>query len=501
MVYFKYEVKFLQLFLKNIFLGMGQKGWLFMFQENRKIKKTNIEYVLYDNPYFYKPMDEEKASEEEINLAAFLCMLYGQNGEKDHICLAQKNGNEFEQFFIRPSNFLYMHKLIGQEDLYASVNTFHNGIRREGRARQLNALYLDFDFYKIEKYKHKTPQEFTEVLNEEFKDFIPPSFYVTSGRGVYAYWLLNDTWATEKSKKLYKKIMESMVKKFKEYGADPCATDVTRVLRLPSTINSKSKIWEYGQVILPHSVNEELMEYAQNPFKYEMKEFTEILWAESKKTEKKTTVKKIKKEKNNKITLLFTIKNLYYTRAKDIEKIVEMRKGKKQEGNRELMLFLFKFYLLLNGEDVERVQEKVINLNKKFIDPLNEKELNEALGSADKNAKLYFNLKEKYNKDTDGDINKYLQKNGFYAYSNKKIIEILGITPDEMGELKTLINKEEKQKRNTENHRKAYIKKENKKNKIEKEKEEILKLKKEGYTNSEISKNLGISLASVKRRL
>lgn len=472
-----------------------------MLNENKKFKKTNIEYVLYDNPYFYKPMDEEKASEEEINLAAFIQMLYGQNDEKDHICLAQKNGVEFEQFFVKPSNLPYAYKLVGQEDLYSSVNTFYNGIRREGCTRRLNALYLDFDFYKIEEYADKTPQEFIRILNEEFKDFIPPSFYVTSGRGVYAYWLLNDTYATEKSKKLYKKIMESMVKKLKKYGADPCATDVARVLRLPSTINSKSKIWEYGQVILSHNVNEELMEYAQNPHRYEMKEFTEILWVESEKTEKKTTVKKIKKEKSNKVTPLFTIKNLYYSRAKDIQKIVEMRKGKKQEGNRELMLFLFKFYLLLNGEDTGQAQEKVINLNKKFIDPLNEKELNEALGSAGKNAKLYFNLKEKYNKDTDGDINKYLQKNGFYAYSNKKIIKILGITQEEMGELKTIINKEEKQKRDTKRHKEVYVKKENKKNKIEKEKEEILKLKKEGYTNSEISKNLGISLASVKRRL
>ena len=45
-------------------------------------------------------------------------------------------------------------------------------------------------------------------------------------------------------------------------------------------------------------------------------------------------------------------------------------------------------------------------------------------------------------------VSKYLQKNGFYAYSNKKIIEILNVTQEEMGELKTLINKEEKQKRN-----------------------------------------------------
>lgn len=284
---------FLQIFLKNIFFKDGAGRLTFMLSENRKIEKTNIEYVLYDNPYFYKSADEERASEEEINLAAFLRMMYGQNDEKDHICLAQKNGNNFEQFFIRNSNFLYMYKLVGQEDLYASVNTFYNTMRREGCARRLNALYIDFDFYKIEKYSSKTPQQFIEILDEEFKDFITPSFYVTSGRGVYAYWLLNDTYATEKSKKLYKKIMESMVKKFREYGADPCATDVARVLRLPSTINSKSRIWKYGQVILPYNVNEELFEYAQNPFRYEMKEFTEILWVESEKTEKKTTIKKV----------------------------------------------------------------------------------------------------------------------------------------------------------------------------------------------------------------
>lgn len=70
-----------------------------------------------------------------------------------------------------------------------------------------------------------------------------------------------------------------------------------------------------------------------------------------------------------------------------------------------------------------------------------------------------------------------------------------------MGELKTIINKEEKQKRNTENHRKAYVKKESKKNKIEKEKEEILKLKKEGLTHEEISRKLGISAKTVQRRV
>ena len=73
-----------------------------------------------------------------------------------------------------------------------------------------------------------------------FNKSIPrPNLIIDSGRGLYLIWLLNSV--PSKALPLWKSIEEYLYSVLKPFGADRQALDPTRVLRVPGSINSKSK--------------------------------------------------------------------------------------------------------------------------------------------------------------------------------------------------------------------------------------------------------------------
>lgn len=472
---------------------------------NAKIKMNNIEKTLYKNKY----IDKEK----ERELAIYLNLLHGDIERNDNICLLQINRNFTEQLFINCYDMINLINIIREKDMYISVNTFHIKKRAEKTAKKLNALFLDLDYYNIDKLKNKKPEEIIELLKAEFEGMPAPSFFVVSGKGLYVFWLLNNTFATEKSRNLYKKIQESLCNKFTSFGADIKAKDIARVLRIPTTINSKNN--KQARLIMPKEIKEDEFEYSLNPYKYELSDFFEILFANNNKYNKKVisqSKKKIRKKNMKKITKLNTIKNLYYNRAKDIEKIVELRKGVKQEGKRDMILFIYRLNLLLCNITEEESLKMTLLLNNKFVDSLNERYVIKATESAVNNVDKYKIAMSEYDKSTDGELKEYLSAQGIYIYKNQTIIDALEITSDEMLILSTLIDATEKKMRariskkinynkekRAEKHKKEYKKQTLKKDKISKIEQKIIKLKSQNLTRKEIIKKLKIKESTYKR--
>jgi hypothetical protein len=79
-----------------------------------------------------------------------------------------------------------------------------------------------------------------------------PSVIISSGRGLYAKWYYTTPIPAAAGRRAVA-VNRALVDALKDFGADPKSTDVSRVLRLPGSINSKSGraveiVWQSGKV-------------------------------------------------------------------------------------------------------------------------------------------------------------------------------------------------------------------------------------------------------------
>ena len=339
-----------------------------------------------------------------------------------------------------------------EENIYITLNTFFKPYRRLECIKELNALFIDLDYYKT---KFTKEQIIMNLEENYFNKTIPATNYILdSGRGLALIWLINKV--PSKALPLWKAIEEYLYNKLKEFGADRQALDATRILRVPGSINSKSK-----------TVVSIIDEY---DYIYDLREIQKEFLPELKPKEKK-------KGRSKKINYIYRERSLYYARIQDITKLCELREYD-LKGHREIILFLYRYYLCSFTEDVQKALEDVLELNSMFIAPLKENEVIRATRSAEKC---------------------YLDKNKEYKYKNDTLIELLEITEYEETKMSTIISKNEYKRRNNEYNKKKYQEKLKEEGKLSKKaevkvrREKIKDLLAEGLSQKEIYSLLKIS--------
>lgn len=338
------------------------------------------------------------------------------------------------------------------ENIYITLNTFYKPYRRLECIKELNGVYIDLDYYKT---KYTKDQIIMNLEENYFNKIIPATNYILdSGRGLALIWLINKV--PSKALPLWKAVQEYLYIQLKEFGADRQALDATRILRVPGSINSKSKtvvsiIGEYDYI-------------------YDLREIQKEFLPELKPKEKK-------KGRPKKINYIYRERSLYYARIQDITKLCELRKYDLR-GHREIILFLYRYYLCSFTEDTKKALEDVLELNSMFISPLKENEVIRATRSAEKC---------------------YLDNNKEYRYKNDTLIDLLEITEDEETQMSTIISKTEYKRRNNEYNKKKYkekLKAEgklSKKEEVKVRREKIKDLLAEGLSQKEIYNLLKIS--------
>ena len=338
------------------------------------------------------------------------------------------------------------------ENIYITLNTFFKPYRRLECIKELNALFIDLDYYKT---KFTKEQIIMNLEGNYFNKIIPATNYIIdSGRGLALLWNINKV--PSQALPLWKAIEEYLYNQLKEFGADRQALDATRVLRVPGSINSKSK-----------TVVSIIDEY---DYIYDLREIQKEFLPELKPKEKK-------KGRSKKINYIYRERSLYYARIQDITKLCELREYDLR-GHREIILFLYRYYLCSFTEDVQKALEDVLELNSMFIAPLKENEVIRATRSAEKC---------------------YLDKNKEYKYKNDTLIELLEITEYEETKMSTIISKNEYKRRNNEYNKKKYqekLKEEgklSKKEEVKVRREKIKDLLAEGLSQKEIYSLLKIS--------
>ena len=343
-----------------------------------------------------------------------------------------------------------------EDNVYITLNTFYKTYRRIEYLKELKALFIDLDTYKT----GFTKEQILMNLNENYfgKNIPIPNLIIDSGRELYLIWLIKKV--PSMALPLWKAAEEYFYKTLKEFGADRQALDETRILRVPGSINSKSK-----------TVVSILDEY---DYIYDLREIQNGFLPELKPYEKK-------KGRPSKINFIFRERSLYFGRIQDIIKLCELREYD-LKGHRELILFLYRYYLCSFSEDVQKALDDVIELNNRFRQPLRENEAIRATRSAERC---------------------YLDKSKQYKYKNDTLIELLEITEEEQKYMTIIISKEEYkrrkrirdriyQKKNYQEQLKAQGKL-TEKEKISQRREKILDLLAEGLTQKEIYTLMNIS--------
>lgn len=473
----------------------------------KKLKHNYIAEVINSNKLDKKNDDELYYYMDNLHL----------NLDNGYVSLFKKvSNNEKNRWSIGIDEWDKLSKFCGEKDFYCSVNSLYApGKHTSKYVKNLNALIVDLDYYNIPHLKRLTPEQVINLLEMDI-NYPTPSLYVDSGQGLYIMWLLEKTVATNKSKRYWRKIEETLIKTFEEFGADRKVKDPARVLRIPGTINSKT-----GRMVKVIS---------NTNIRYELSDIAEFFWGcDIGVEEEKPKINKPKKaNKNTNVTTFKSVKNLHYTRARDIEKLVKLRANKSMEGIRENLLFIYRLQLLMAYTEQEIALNMTLELNQKFLDPLDTDEVMSATKSAVTNAELYFKFKNQYEEEKEKlksknekmkiTLNKYLVNSGVYLYKNKTIIEELNITPVEMEQMETLINLEIKKAHREISNREYYIKnkdkfkkayddklkeqgKVSKQEKLKELREKIKSLKLEGFKNKDIAQTLDLPVKSLERHI
>lgn len=370
-----------------------------------------------------------------------------------------KMKKHWQQYYFEGINDLSIN--LNDKDVYISQNTFNNRSRRLTHLKELKALYIDIDCYKVNLSKEAV-KYFME--NDLYGQIPVPNMLIDSGRGLYYIIFLENTKVEDLPK--WQLVERYLYEKLKKLGADNKALDATRVLRVVGSTNSKNN--ELVKVIDTYDYQYTLDEIIEN--------YIPEVNEDRKEKQKPKGVRK--KGRKKKFVSLFNLYNLYYTRFKDIKKLVEIR-NYEMTGYREITLFLIRYFLNVYHGDDDLVMEEVIEINNSFTEPL---EINEV-----------------FNATRSGVIG---ATESVYKYSNDKLIKLLDITPSEQKEMATIIGKSEKYYRNNKNRRdnrrdeNGLTQRESSKLNNE---NEILELKRKKYTLKQISEKLNLSIDYVKK--
>lgn len=382
-------------------------------------------------------MDNLAQKYDSINAAKrHLTFQHDPTSTQGWITLAKKDPqtHKFRQFHYKPDELAEQLSQWTDEDVYYSQNTFYKPQRRIDSIRQLRSLYVDLDVYNL----GLKPEWVLGKLELEFfgKTIPDPNVVIFSGRGLVLIWNIEPL--PYMAMPLWRAVENFFVQSLMAVGADAKASDPARIFRLPGTVNSKN----HATVTAEY----------RHDFRYDIHDLQYEYLPELTPPSPRTKPKKGRKPK---VLHLFNVFTLHQARAIDIARLVEIRNG--DVGRcRELICFLYRYFTCCFTSDPDRALEETLDLNSEFVRPLSEKEVRSATKTAEK----------AWAAKSDAKANEAAKEMGFpgagYCLKNSKIIDWLGITPEEEQQLQTIISPTEKRRRNTlakrEARRKAGVK-------------------------------------------
>ena len=465
---------------------------------------------------------EIKVSDEHIKAAVKNIELLHLDDD-GFIAIAAKEDKEWSQFHYKAEDLINnIAKAISLEaNVYITPNSFFRPFRKIENIRHLNALYIDVDYYKIEKYKECDHEYMMNMIRYEYFEsgLLPePTFTLFTGQGLAYYWKIESCPITILP--LWNVIQRYFLETLLEVGGDIKSIDSARVMRLAGSLhrgsNKRAKFY----------VNDENLIYRlgdiQENYLPDLSPNTESIGDRVHKVKhltseeffkKNEAKKKTRTSSKSKVSGLYNQLNLHYTRFMDLVKLQELREGycrnAKGEltatGDRETMCFLYRYWYSLYCNDLDLALQNTLEFNQGFKDPLPNDEVIKITASAEKAYEDWLKDEKELDESRRGiTVGNKKYKHKGYNYENKTLIKMLNITEKEMMELQTIISGDEKKRRK--NIKERASRRENNeltKKQIEKMNrlEEVQKLYEQGYKQADIAENLGVNQSQVSRDL
>lgn len=416
-----------------------------------------------------KPICQDKPDNGQLK---FLQRFFMNVPDNEFIIIGKKleNGRMQQEAFcgatgrksIANGNFV-----ITGEDVYIAPNTMLNTkCRQKDNIGHLTAFFTDIDYSKIKGFKGKSPEQVAgEVLQHCKKYHIPmPTMIVGTGHGLHVWWLFNRP-VPVSFINVWDAIQTCIYKEFKPFGADACAKDAARFLRVPGTANVKDKnkpemvalvylnqhkravnfdsmyrwavkqhetswlrrirhisdnvpsdmplyqvksLIEEGKISIP--AKEQFVPFAANaPVQnYPTQPLEQAINRRNRKTESEEECSRRHQVKALSVNPM---------RLKDLDTLVQIRHGE-MTGRRELFLHHYRNTLARCGFSIREQAQRLVDINGTFTEPLPEKE-----------------------------IKNILNQRKLYMARNETILQDLDITPAEQALLLTIIDKDERERR------------------------------------------------------
>jgi hypothetical protein len=126
-------------------------------------------------------------------------------------------------------------------NVYLSQGMFRVPTRRTVHLAWLTHAFLDLDIYKSDRWRGMSSDDIVREIIWLCADagIPPPSIILSSGRGYYLKWFWSKPVARAEAGQALA-INRALYHMFATFRADPLATDLSRILRVAGTVNSKS---------------------------------------------------------------------------------------------------------------------------------------------------------------------------------------------------------------------------------------------------------------------
>ena len=231
-------------------------------------------------------------------------------------------------------------------DTWISQAEFFRPNRRVVNLARIGLLFADLDTYRQPWANGRSPDQLAaSVIYHCQEEGIPcPSILVFSGRGLQAKWFL-DAALPRQALPRWNACQRHLIDRLAPLGADPAARDASRVLRLVTTVNSRS-----GEIC--RVVHVEHGDDGQ-PVRYSFEHLAEALLPLTRRdieAGRKARAERLQVLQGGKRGHLCTFSGsrLAWDRLEDLRKLVQLRGGVKA-GERMTHLFWQINFLLLSG--------------------------------------------------------------------------------------------------------------------------------------------------------
>lgn len=393
------------------------------------------------------------------------------------------NGNKIAEVLADPCyDTRFQYDWIAQNDVYIALNAFKRlGKRNDASLSLFNALYTDLDFYKLDNAPTHAEARAEIERMITAKEILTPSLIINSGRGFQLIWLMDYMANTHGYRALWGNMQDAIAERFKHLNSDSKAKSKTQIYRLPGTHSSRTNTAiTFEHLYDRYSIGE-------------LKDFLLPNLDETQRSKAQQKPRSIKPRRKTAIKTTLTPYTLAMARKNDLETLVSIRGG---NVNRKRLMHIYAVVALeVFRGDENRLERELETLNERFNSPLPTYRITSAKASAH---------------------NSYVAKEetgrALYWYSNARIIDDLEITSDEQQYMTQLIDREEKQRRDTiakAKKRRANGVKERAEYLADKQSEKEAKLERikaiidanPSATNKLIADTMGVSTKTVQRLL